>query len=304
MDKILVEIPAYHDPELLNTVNSAIKQADYPDRVFFSICYQGNDVKDYNVLKKFPNCKIEHIKELKLKGLCYARHICQQMIEDEKYIYQIDSHMRFVKHWDTEMIKQLLSFNDKKAMISYHPSNFNDEMISLPVDDKYFDRPNPPSINSPTEFYDDNFFVKFQCRQAEPDQLNKLSTPFIGGGNLFTFADAQKQVPHDPKMCWLADELTMSIRYYTHGWNNYCPERSYIYHEYLRKNRAFYPGYTEDKKLEDKRFEQFLNLDHQNYGLGEYGLGDKRTLEQFEACTGINFSKKTIGEPTTQYSNI
>lgn len=301
-DKILVEIATYCDPELLNTVNSAIKQADYPERVFFSICYQGDDIRDLRELEKIPNCKIKYLTDSETKGLCYARYLCQQMIEDEKYIYQIDSHMRFIKHWDSEMIKQLLSFNDQKAFISSYPYDLDSKMAALPVDDKIFDQPTPPTMNVPEKFDHDSFFVKFSSYFADPDQFNQPSTPFLAGGNFFTFAKAQKQVLNDPKMWWHGDELAMSIRYFTHGWTNYCAERSYVYHKYYRKNRAIHSGYTKGSELEKKRFKQLLDLDHQNHDMGEFGLGKERTLAQFEACTGINFAKKTIDTPTSRYS--
>lgn len=302
MDKILVEIAAYLDPDLLNTVTSAIKQSDYPDRVFFSICYQGDDLKDYEVLRKIPNCKIKHLKESEVQGLCYARYLCEQMIEDEKYIYQIDSHMRFVKHWDTEMIRQLLSLNDQKAFISSYPANLDDEMVALPVNDVAFSNPTLPTINFAKNFYDDNFFIQFDSRFANPDELNQLNSPFISGGNLFSFAKLQKEVPHDPKMYWHSDELAMAIRYYTNGWSNYTPKESYIYHKYFRKNRAIHHTYAEGKKIEEKRFAELLNLSDPPHDLGKYGLGQTRTLAQFESCTGINFTSKTINAPTSCYS--
>ena len=74
MNKILIEIAAYRDPDLLNTVSSAIKQADYPERVFFAICYQGDKKGDYEALEKNPNIKLQYLKESEVKGLCYARH--------------------------------------------------------------------------------------------------------------------------------------------------------------------------------------------------------------------------------------
>ena len=302
MDKVLIEIATYRDPDLLNTVKSAIRQADHPERIFFSICYQGDDLEDYEILKKIPNCKLKYLKESEIKGLCYARYLCQQMIEDEKYIYQIDSHMRFIKHWDTEMIKQLLSFNDEKAFISYYPLDFDDQMASLPVDDRIFDQPTTPTINFAKEFHDDSHFIGFESSYADDSQTNKIGSPFIAGGNFFTFSAAQKEVPHDPKMCWYGDELAMTIRYYTHGWSNYCPAHSYIYHKYYRENRAIHDSFAARKEEEERRFEQLLNLNHQNHDLGEFGLGQARTLKQFEACTGINFSEKTIGEPKAQYS--
>ena len=120
-DTILVEIAAYCDPEVVNTVHSAIIQADYPERVHFAICYQSDNLEDYNELKKVKNCKIKYLKESEARGSVYARYLCQQLIADEKFIFQIDSHMRFVKHWDTKLIEQLLSLNDKKQYYLYIP---------------------------------------------------------------------------------------------------------------------------------------------------------------------------------------
>ena len=56
-EKILIEIASYCDKELLNTVNSAIIQAEYPDRIHFAICYQGDDLDDYYELKKLITVK-------------------------------------------------------------------------------------------------------------------------------------------------------------------------------------------------------------------------------------------------------
>ena len=37
---ILIQIPAYKDVDLLNTVYSALQQADFPERIHFIVCYQ------------------------------------------------------------------------------------------------------------------------------------------------------------------------------------------------------------------------------------------------------------------------
>ena len=140
-DKILILIAAYCDDELLNTVKSALTQADNPDRIYFSICYQSDNLEDYEELKKIKNCRIKYLKASEAKGSCYARYLCKQMIEDEKYVFQIDAHMRFVKHYDTKLIEQLLSLNDPNASISFYPPKCTEEMMKKPVDDKIFDVP-------------------------------------------------------------------------------------------------------------------------------------------------------------------
>lgn len=293
-DKILIEIAAYRDPDLVNTISSALIQANNPDRISFSICYQGDDLRDYNLLKKFNHCKIKHLKDSETKGPCYARYLCQQMLDDENYVFQIDSHMRFVKHWDDKMITQLLSLNDKKATISFYPTNLINDMESVPVNDEVFDYPTLSNVNIAKCFHErGSYFISFNSiPHNNKDRLAR--SPFISAGNFFSFADAHREVLHDPEMCWYGDELPMSIRYYTYGWNNYCPTECYIYHKYLRKNRFIPKSYSMGKEREEKRLIQLLNLNHEDYDMGKFGLGKQRTLKQFEEYAGIDFSKKLI----------
>lgn len=293
-DKILVEIAAYKDPELLNTVNSAIIQADYPDRIYFSICYQNDDKTDYKILKQMKNCKIKYLKEDEARGSCYARYLCQQMIDDEKYIYQIDSHMRFVKHWDTKMIEQLLSLNDEKAFISFYPSSCTEEMMTLPLNDNVFDNPTSGGIMCVGNFREnDSPFVETKCIGLDSTDKKPQKNPFVAAGNLFSFSEIHKTILYDPLMYFYGDELPMAIRYYTHGWTNYCFGESYIYHQYERKNHSL-PIVNNSTDIEIDRFKQLLNLNNEDIDLGEFGLGNERTIKDFEKFSGIDFSKRTI----------
>ena len=308
-DKILVEIAAYCDPDLLTTVKSALIQADNPDRIHFSICYQSDNMEDYKELQKIKNCKIKHLKKSEAKGPCYARYLCQQMIDDEEYVFQIDAHMRFTKHWDNKMIEQLLSIKDKKAMISFYPPSLSKELESLPIDDKAFDTPssNKPIVNEGKFFCGDtSYFIAFQpfTHDKKEGQI-PVKGAFIAAGNFFSFAEIHKTILHDPEMYYSGDELPMSIRYYTHGWNNYCPNQCYVYHKYLRKERIVPKNTAKISKRETEKFAQLIGLDTKQHNLGEYGLGKERTLKQFEEFAGIDFSKKllSISAQTGQFEN-
>lgn len=291
-EKIIIEIAAYRDPELLNTVKSALIQADNPDRVFFAICYQSDDLTDYNELKKIKNCRIKYLKESEAKGSCYARYLTQQMIEDEKYLFQIDSHMRFVKHWDSKLIEELLSLNDPKACISFYPPSCTEEMMSLALDDETFSKPEKGGIMYTNGFRDGNsMFLSNQSRLTDDERLHK--NPFTSAGNFFAFADIHREVLHDPEMYFYGDELPMAIRYYTHGWNNYCGGKSYVYHEYCRKNQTF-PKYSSKMPKELEKFKRLLNLNNENYDLGEFGLGKERSIKDFEEFAGIDFTNKIV----------
>lgn len=294
-EKILVEIAAYCDPEVVNTVKSALIQADHPSRIHFSICYQSDNIDDYNELKKIKNCKIKHLKEAEARGSVYARYLCQKMIDDEKYIYQIDSHMRFVKHWDTKIIEQLESLNDPKAILSVYPPYCTEEMMKKALDDPIYDHPAAGGVMYTNGFREPaNYFLSCNSTPISNDDSRAYKrNAFIAAGNFFTYAEAHKEVLHDKVMYFYGDELPMSIRLFTHGWNVYAPGESYIYHQYERKNQKF-PPVTDAMKIENERFTTLLGLNGNKENLKEFGLGSERTLEEYESFSGIKFKEQKI----------
>lgn len=294
-DTILIEIAAYCDPELLNTINSALIQADNPDRVHFSVCYQSDNLEDLEKLKKIKNCKYVHLKENEARGSVYARYLCQSLIEDEKYVYQIDSHMRFVKHWDTKIIEQLLSLNDNKAILSVYPPYCTEEMMSLPLDDKTYDEPVDGGVMYTNGFRDvATYFLNCNSLPINDDDPRAYKrNAFIAAGNFFTFSEAHKEVIHDKEMYFYGDELPMSIRLFTYGWNVYNPGKSYIYHQYERKNQKF-PSVTNAMLKESNRLATLLNIGDKKENLEEFGLGKERTLKEYEEFAGLNFKDKMV----------
>lgn len=294
-DKILVEIASYCDNDLLNTINSCITQADNPERVYFSICYQSNDLDTLKELKKIKNCKIKHLSEEEAKGSCYARYLCQQMIDDEKYVFQVDSHMRFVKHWDNLIIDELLSLNDPKAIISFYPASCTEEMAALPFDDKIFDLPTKGGVMYVKGFREnDSYFPLINCVEIgmDSDKVHKRN-PFISAGNFFSFSEIHKNIMHDPEMYFYGDEIPMSIRYFTNGWNNYSSGKGYVYHKYHRSNQKF-PKIPNIMLDEEEIFKKLINIDGSNYDMKEYGLGSERTFKDFEDFVGIDIKNKKI----------
>ena len=293
-DKILIEIASYCDSELLNTVNSALIQADFPNRIYFAICYQSDNLEDYDKLKKIENCKVTYMSEKEAKGSVYARYLCQQMIEDEKYIYQIDAHMRFVKHWDTKIISQLESLNDNKAILSTYPPSCTEEMMQLPLDDKVYDTPADGGVMYTNGFRDSSSYF-LQCRSI-PIKNNDVRAykrnAFVAAGNFFTYSEAHKEVFYDKEMYFYGDELPMAIRLFTYGWNVYNPGESYVYHQYERKSQKF-PPVTDAMKNENIRFMNLLNL-NDGIDIGNFGLGTVRTLNEYEEFSGIDFRNKIV----------
>lgn len=96
--KIFVQIASYKDPELLPTIKHCLERAKNPENLTFGICWQKDDTDNsINEYINNSNFSIAVIPATKSKGTCWARHITNQMLRDEDYTLQIDSHTRFIK---------------------------------------------------------------------------------------------------------------------------------------------------------------------------------------------------------------
>ena len=48
MERILIHLPAYREPELVPTIKSALENAKHPERVHFGICRQYNPEDEWD----------------------------------------------------------------------------------------------------------------------------------------------------------------------------------------------------------------------------------------------------------------
>ena len=116
--KIFVQIASYRDPELIPTIKSCINNAKNPESLVFGICRQFNpedkfdDLTEYEMDNRF---RILNVPFEKTKGVCWARNQVQQLYNEEEYTLQIDSHMRFEKNWDEEMINMIKQLQKKRT---------------------------------------------------------------------------------------------------------------------------------------------------------------------------------------------
>ena len=85
--------------------------------------------------------KIIDIHYLESQGVCWARNLLQKQYDGEKYTLQLDSHHRFAKNWDTELISMLKWLQkeqgSKKPLItgylpSYNPEKDPEERVQQP----------------------------------------------------------------------------------------------------------------------------------------------------------------------------
>lgn len=293
INDIFVHIPAYRDSELPKTLYSLINNCSDFNLINIGICHQycHNDeyLRELEHFYQFNNIKFINIEYTQSNGLCWARNLInEKLYNNETYYLQLDSHHRFVKNWDIELQNMLNSLNDEMALLtgypySYDPDNDVDEYIS----------DNNTLINVPIRFtnHDCHIIVKpeFEYNHTKP-----IKARCIAGGFIFTYGHFVKNCPHDPDI-YFSEEIPMSIRAFTHGYNLYHPHRQFVFHEYIRKDKPKpWIDLNNNKFISRKRTEHLLFGLRKSIDLGQYGLGNKRTLKEYEDYSGIDFKNRII----------
>ena len=132
----------------------------------------------------------------------------------------------------------------------------------------------------------------------------------------FFAADFLREVPFDPFLPWIfmGEEIIMSTRLWTHGYDIFSPSHSVVGHIYVRRHkpkfwesvhRAFSPGVHNPL--------QAMVLDRVKHQLGypeaakdmlqskslltaveQYSMGKERPLDQYLKMVGLNMTTKEV----------
>lgn len=307
MDTIFVSVASYRDAVCAKTLESLYTNARHPMNVFVGVCQQ-NDITDddciVNGLKDHPefkqNVRVLRLSHYQAKGPTYARFLCSTLYNNEDYFLQIDSHCLFVKDWDViliGMINDLKANGIPKPVLSHYTPNYTD----------YQQEPNP---NSPIStickawFTDTNMISLQGAGWVQPADLPRPNA-YIAAGMFFSEGKFIKDIPFDPELDFLfiGEELLLSARFYTHGWDIFTPNKNTIYHMYTRESDPkFWENQHIDSESASQKARYILGLDkdkskltpRQLHLLDRYGLGKERSLDEYYRHAGIDIEKKDV----------
>ena len=285
METIFIQIASYRDPELISTIDSCINNALYPNNLKFCICWQRDNKENLNKYINDPRFIILDIPYKYSKGVCWARNMIQQYYNGEEYTLQLDSHHRFVEHWDDILIKTLSILQlkgYKKPLItaylpSYNPSNDPEERVMIPwkiIFDKI------------TE--DDSILTKPEYI-TNWKELNTEVIPakFYSAHFCFTLGLFCKEVQHDPELYFTGEEINIGARAYTHGYDMFHPNFIVAWHEYTRNNRVKQWDDNKDWWKLDNISKQKNRDFFKNKISNKYNIGNIRTLTSYIKFSGI-----------------
>ena len=217
--KIFVQIASYRDPELVKTIKDMLANAKRPKNLVLGIARQFKEEDGFDNLdewRKDKRFKILDIPYTEAQGVCWARHQVQQLYGGEEYTLQIDSHMRFEKNWDDEMIKmikQLQKKGYKKPLLTGYVSSFDPD--------------NDPQgrVQEPWRMVFDRFIPEgavFFLPETIPgwqELTEPVTARFYSAHYCFTLGEFSNEVQHNPEYYFHGEEISIAARAYTWGYD-------------------------------------------------------------------------------------
>lgn len=323
-ETIFVSIPSYKDSQLIHTILHLYSQSYAPYRVFVGVCLQttedqkedaffrelvaaANQPKETAFATDYQgffqtHVRVQWVDAVRACGPVVARAaIERRLYGGEKYFAMVDSHMRFAKYWDSKAVNDLHDCKSDKPILTMWPGNYEDihslghfeELESM-----------PPTCSQVTGV-DDNKLplvagALYGTVPAKP-ALQLFWTPCFS----FTFAAAHIQVPYDLhcRNLFEGEQISMSARFWTHGWDFYAPKSMLCLHKYDRSYRRTFWELGKSCRDAVLRVCCLLGLRPLNTvpesvirNLEQYALGSERTLTEYEEFADVRLGTSLVGK--------
>lgn len=239
--EIFINIASYRDPQLIPTIEDCLDKAKHPDRLRFGVLIQDTVPFKYAGHKQFKHVSISPEET---KGTGWARNLINsEMYDGEEYFMQIDSHSRFLKNWDDELIKDINHLGENIVLTGYPPHyGLDDEYDDYTTKSPYFTRNVVPK-NSNSSF----FKAKGRVPVEDYEQTLVVSGAFIFSDGMFTIKTLYKDYLNP----WMDQEIASCLGH-VNGYKFFVPKLAKVWHCYNNNNdekEAFRPLATNENKI-------------------------------------------------------
>ncbi|KUR72072.1 GlcNAc-transferase family protein [Novosphingobium sp. FSW06-99] len=280
---IFVAIAAYRDADLALTMADCLAKARWPGDLRFGVCWQfaPGDVPP-------PDAGPAPIRRIDVpwqhsQGACWARDRALSLWDGETFLFQIDSHHRFVAGWDALLIDQIEASGTDRPLLTTYAQGFDPEAP-------------PPAGGQPTAMMLHGFTDQGIAHFAQVARPQWVGGPprrarFLSAHLIFTLGRFVGDVPYDPDLYFIGEEISLAIRAFTHGYDLLHPSAHVMWHEYSRRQRVMHwqdhQAAARDTASLDK-VQQFLA----GRITGRFGLGPARSLAEYETYAGVDFAAR------------
>mmetsp|Transcript_17232 Transcript_17232/g.24258 ORF Transcript_17232/g.24258 Transcript_17232/m.24258 type:complete len:619 (+) Transcript_17232:50-1906(+) len=359
-ESIYISIAAYRDHLLGETLKDAFRKSKHPDKLYVGAIVQncfgiestcrtgvqvvGKDAQgrpqtkvsdappDINGIEQFctdpdyvqycnsGQIRTLYVNETESLGPAAARYYASKLWGGETYYVQVDAHLQFADEWDQKYIDEFKATKSyPHSILSSYPPGFS-EHVQRNMGKTKGSRLCTCEFSTNAIEMDIiriNTGVGYKSMDGPVTQI-----PFMAAGFFFTHAEWLVDVPFDPLLPWtfMGEEIALSMRSWTSGWDMYAPRVNLIAHQYrpgrlgLPKfwetvGRVFGrpgPGFnTQLQRITLQRLKHMLgyeesSLEHMKKDgadkvlveIEHYGMGTKRTRDEYLKFTNIDMEHK------------
>ena len=181
-------------------------------------------------------------------------------------------------------------------MTSFHPSLPENEWAKEPWQMR-LDRFTPDGV----------LFFKPDIIPNWKERTMPVPARFYSAHFCFTLGIFCEEVPHDPRYYFHGEEITIGVRAYTYGYDLFHSHKLICYHEFSRDYRLNnhwdnYNKFGEHNQETYRLMRGLLGIDGESLSkketYGTYGLGDVRTIADWEQYAGVRFIDRSVKQPT------
>jgi hypothetical protein len=291
VNQITISIASYRDPDLVNTIRSAIDNAKYPDQLFFSVFSQAEDSEhpDLSFVKNLNYQKAHWSESL---GACWARERANRDLTGD-YFLQIDSHSRFLPNWDKLLVlayKKAQSFWGNRIFFTNYPDPFE-----LDVNGDAVTLAQPTFFKLEAYWHEEARMVQGKWADVE-DTINGDEQFFMSANSMFSEVRLMQEVPYDPELYFTGEEPSLALRAYTRGIRLISPTVKFMFTNFNRPNsnrRLHWEDNPSWHELNDKSYSRLKKIMSGDKTLGKFGIGSTYLFNQYQKITGINLVEAT-----------
>jgi hypothetical protein len=274
---IFITIPAYNDPSLLSTIEGAIDNALYPERLFFCIGMQYDELPDISKYMDDPRFNFIFYDVKNRPGVYWIRREMSERYNGQDYFLMIDSHMVFAKYWDARLINdydELVLRNGNKTVIS-RPTmpEIGDTIVSGFVNDyphwKYLPREDTDSI--------ERTIIPWVSQR--PWNGERYSSTLLSCSHFFfTSGEYINDVGFHEGIRSYCEEYTIAMTTFLSGWNIYfMTEHIYIGHDDENTTKSIY-GVEKYTLGDGKRYQALFETDEEKQEIAKFVFLDNSKL--------------------------
>ena len=295
MVSIFIQISAYRDQELFNTIRNAIEQSSGQYKLVFGV-HEVVSPED-SVLDPDFDAEVRILTSVAPEnlGVNAGRHLANSLYDGEDYYYQIDSHMRFVQNWDAKAIADIKHYQRNgiaKPLLSMYPGNYwyKDGVEEFDVIAHYM--PTKIVFSEKPEQFAESLIAS---QLATVTTVDCAYTYSVSAANIFTVGDFAN-IPRDTRIMFWGEELLTAAAAFCYGFDLVVPTQHLVWHLYhlaqtpeqARRHHAW-QDYSDEWQALIKASEGALEE-------SLFGLRGERSLDDFGRFAGLNFNTRKLAD--------